>query len=627
VAVGSCGTTEENAEIAAVRPRLSEISDFGTRVREIFGKQIAPGSRTLFAEVNMRVVGWVAILSALSVCPAFAQLSSQLVVSGLTFPVAVVQDPTQPAVQFVVEQGGRIRVVRNGQLDAIDFLDLTPLVLSGGERGLLGLAFAPDYASSRRFFVNYTRQPDGHTVIARYLRSAGDPLRADPSSAFPLRWPDGNEFITQPFANHNGGDLQFGSDGFLYIPLGDGGSGNDPAHRAQNPAELLGKVLRIDVNVPEADAEGYNIPAGNPFLGRTGFRPEIWAFGLRNPYRFTVDALERGGTGALVIGDVGQASWEEVNYEPFGAGGRNYGWRNREGAHDNVLSMAPAFTPLIDPFLEYSHAVGNVITGGVVYRGTDLGIAFFGRYFYADFGARRIWSVGVVVNAVTGEAQQGQIIEHTSALGGSATIGNVSGFGLGAGCEILFLNWSAGQLRRIVNASGPARGCPTSPDPFLGDGGGVFVDGTWVSRDHPLAVGAGLGGLPTGGCATIQPTSTWICVNGGWVPADHPLAVGAGGSGSEPPAPTPPGGEGTGSSACTTVRPAPNWVCVNGGWLPPDHPLALGSGSGSGTPPPPTGGTGSPGCTTVRPALDWVCVNGGWVPPDHPLATGGSPPG
>ena len=198
---------------------------------------------------------------------ASAQISSQLVTGGLSFPVAVVQDPTQANVQFVVEQGGRIRTVRNGALQPVDFLDITPLVSSGGERGLLGLAFAPDYATSRRFFVNYTREPDGHTVISRYLRSAGDPLRADPSSRFDLRWPDSNAFIFQPFANHNGGDLLFGSDGYLYIPLGDGGGGGDPFHHAQNPGELLGKMLRIDVAVADADFEGYDVPASNPLCG------------------------------------------------------------------------------------------------------------------------------------------------------------------------------------------------------------------------------------------------------------------------------------------------------------------------------------------------------------------------
>ena len=279
-------------------------------------------------------------------------LRATVVVSGLTAPVAFVQDPTQPGVQFVVEQGGRIRVVRDGALLGGDFLNLAAAISSGGEQGLLGLAFAPDYATSRRFFVNFTN-PSGHTVIARFLRSGTDSLRADPSTRFDLRWPDGNRFITQPFANHNGGDVHFGSDGYLYIGMGDGGSGNDPNHFAQNPMSLLGKMLRIDVAVPDSDPEGYNVPFDNPFVGDGRFLTEIWALGLRNPFRFTVDDIARGGSGALVIGDVGQNMWEEVDFDPFGRGGRNYGWRNREGAHDNVTTLPPATLPLIDPIVEY----------------------------------------------------------------------------------------------------------------------------------------------------------------------------------------------------------------------------------------------------------------------------------
>ena len=479
----------------------------------------------------MRVVFVWIVSCLLGAAPAFAQLSSQLVVSGFSLPVAVVQDPTQPNVQFVVEQGGKIRVVRDGVLLPTAFLDITPLVLSGGEQGLLGLAFAPDYATSRRFFVNYTRQPDGHTVISRYQRSVSDPVQANPASRFDLRWPGGNTFILQPFANHNGGDLQFGSDGFLYIPLGDGGAANDPAHRAQNRTELLGKMLRIDVNVSDADAEGYDVPGSNPFVLQAGTLPEIWAFGLRNPFRVTVDAISRGGNGAIVIGDVGQNAWEEIDYEPFGAGGRNYGWSVREGAHVNVnaASTATAFTPLVEPIAEYSHSVGNVITGGVVNRGTGLGLPFWGRYFFADFGAKRIWSIGLTIDPTTHEATAGVMIEHTAALGGSATIGNVSAFGIAANCDVLFLNYAGGELRRIVNNGNPS-GCPTSPDPFLASGGGVFTNGTWFTRDHPSAAGAGLAGLsasgPSGACVTDPPASDWVCINGGWVPPGHPLARG-----------------------------------------------------------------------------------------------------
>jgi glucose/arabinose dehydrogenase len=569
---------------------------------------------------------WV-ILCLLVAAPASAQLSSQLVVSGLSLPVAVVQDPTQPNVQFVVEQGGKIRVVRDGVLLPTDFLDITPLVLSGGERGLLGLAFAPDYATSRRFFVNYTRQTDGHTVISRYLRSPSDPVQAVPASRFDLRWPDGNTFIFQPFANHNGGDLQFGSDGFLYIPLGDGGASNDPAHRAQNPAELLGKMLRIDVSVGDADAEGYDVPPSNPFVGQPSVLPEIWAFGLRNPFRVTVDAISRGGVGAIVIGDVGQNAWEEIDYEPFGAGGRNYGWSIREGAHDNVTTRAPAFTPLVEPIAEYSRSLGNVIAGGVINRGTGLGLAYWGRYFFADFGAKRIWSIGLTINPISHEATASAMVEHTAALGGSDTIGNVSAFGIAANCDVLFLNYSAGQLRRIVNA-GNSSGCPSSQDPFLGSGGGVFTNGNWFTKDHPSAAGAGVIDLPTGGCITDPPAAGWVCVGGGWVPPGHPLAGSSPPpSGPNPPAPSPPPPT-NGGSSCTTAAPASSWVCVNGGWVPPGHPLATTTTPPTTTPPitptpptPPTGGTVTPNlCTSIQPASNWVCVNGGWLPPNHPLA-------
>src|SRR4029453_4206602 len=181
--------------------------------------------------------------------------------TGFAFPVAFVQDPTDPTVQFVVEQAGRIRVVQNGMVLSPDFLDLTRAVSFGGERGLLGMAFALDHVSSRRFYVNFT-DIFGNTVIARFRRSQVNRLWADADSRFDLRWggPSGPAFIPQPFANHNGGHLAFGPDGFLYIWLGDGGSANDPDHRAQNPSELLGKMLRIDVNVPDDHPTGYAVP-------------------------------------------------------------------------------------------------------------------------------------------------------------------------------------------------------------------------------------------------------------------------------------------------------------------------------------------------------------------------------
>ncbi len=245
-------------------------------------------------------------------------------------------------------------------------------------------------------------------------------LIADPASRFDLRWgaPAGPAFITQPFANHNGGHLAFGPDGYLYIGLGDGGSGGDPADYAQNPAELLGKMLRIDVNVRDDHPSGYVVPASNPFPpdSHPGYRPEIWAFGLRNPWRYSFDDITRGGTGALVIADVGQDAWEEIDYEPRERGGRNYGWRNREGAHDYNLAHPPAFLPVTDPIYEYDHSVGQSITGGYVYRGRALGAKYRGRYFFADFIQGRVWSIGLRIDQ-DGEGHALNVIEHTSEIG------------------------------------------------------------------------------------------------------------------------------------------------------------------------------------------------------------------
>src|SRR5213594_2723549 len=303
-----------------------------------------------------------------------AQLRLRTQATGFSSPLAIVQDPADRNVQFVVQQDGRIRVVQLGTVLPADFLDVSASIVSGGEQGLLGLAFPPDAAASGRFFVNFTNR-SGDTVVARFRRSSV-PVVGDPNSRFDLRWGSatGPAFIAQPFANHNGGDLVFGPDGYLYIGLGDGGAGDDPDHRAQNPLEFLGKMLRIDVSVPDAHPTGYQVPADNPFVRGVpvAARPEIWAFGLRNPWRYSFDDPSRGGTGAMVIGDVGQNRWEEVDYEPPNRGGRNYGWRNREGTHDNVTSLAPAYLPLVEPIHEYDHAVGQSITGGYVYRGSRL---------------------------------------------------------------------------------------------------------------------------------------------------------------------------------------------------------------------------------------------------------------
>jgi len=393
----------------------------------------------------MRFAVAAASLFLLAGQPAHAQLQGQGYASGFQMPVAFVQDPTDRAVHFVVQQAGRIRVVRSGTVLGADFLDLTSSVRCCGEQGLLGLAFAPDYASSGRFFVNFTNG-GGDTVVARFNRSP-NPLVADPGTRFDLMLGGTTRSVEQPFSNHNGGHLAFGPDGYLYIGLGDGGSGHDPDHRAQNPNELLGKMLRIDVNVPDNDSVGYRIPPDNPFLGGNPARDEIWAFGLRNPWRYSFDDVSRGGTGALVIGDVGQSRFEEIDYEPRGAGGRNYGWRNREGAHDNVTSQPPAFQPLIDPIFDYGRGDGVSVTGGFVYRGSRLGAAYRGRYFFADYSGR-VWSLALAIGS-TGEATAADRREHTAELGGRSLLGFISSFGVDADGELFIVNHSGGSIVRV----------------------------------------------------------------------------------------------------------------------------------------------------------------------------------
>jgi glucose/arabinose dehydrogenase len=382
--------------------------------------------------------------------PLAAQLTSDTLVRGVRNPVAVVADPTDLSSLIIAEQAGLIRVARDGSLLDEPFLDLREQISSGGERGLLGLVLAPDYAESRRLFVNFTN-PNGDTVIARYRRHPDSPLRVDLESRFDLEWPDGRKYIEQPFSNHNGGHLAFGPDGYLYIGLGDGGSGGDPMNFAQNPGTLLGKMLRIDVRVPDDDARGYRIPEDNPFVSREPIRAlaEIWAFGLRNPWRYSFDDWTRGGTSALVIADVGQNAREEINFEPVGRGGRNYGWRLREGRLPYDDRTPAATLPLTEPIHDYGRSLGASITGGGVYRGTALDPGFHGRYFYADFISGRVFSIGLHLDAA-GEATAGDEREHTLALGGRDTLGMVSAFSQDHDGEMLIVNYSAGTIARVV---------------------------------------------------------------------------------------------------------------------------------------------------------------------------------
>ncbi len=262
------------------------------------------------------------------------------------------------------------------------FLDITDRVRSGGERGLLGLAFPPGYADKGYFYVNYTAL-NGATTISRFRLIAGDPNRADPASEEILL------VIAQPYANHNGGQIAFSPrDGYLYVGMGDGGSGGDPQNRAQNPAELLGKLLRLDVEGAVGTASAYLVPPTNPYTATIGYRPEIWALGLRNPWRFSFDRQ----TGDLYIGDVGQGLWEEIDYQPASsAGGQNYGWRIMEGAHCYNPDPCDS-TGLTLPIWEYSHSAGQCVTGGYVYRGDDYP-DLAGMYIFGDYVSGAIWGL------------------------------------------------------------------------------------------------------------------------------------------------------------------------------------------------------------------------------------------
>jgi glucose/arabinose dehydrogenase len=373
--------------------------------------------------------------------------------SGFASPVGIVQDPTDSRVQFVIEQGGRIRTVVDGVIQPTDFLNVSSSIVAGGEQGLLGLAFPPDAATSRRFYVNFTaNSPSGATVVARFTRSA-NPRIADPASRFDLQWSRDPQFgdvryIPQPFANHNGGCLQFGPDGYLYIGMGDGGSGNDPDNNGQKASSLLGKMLRIDV--AGNDPKGFVVPPDNPFKNAAGFRPEIWDVGLRNPWRFSFDDAALGGSGALIIGDVGQNRFEEVDYEPRGRGGRNYGWRIKEGLHDNVAGAA-LFTPLSNPMHEYDHATGQSITGGYMYRGSQIP-EMRGRYVFADFSTGRIWSFAVATDA-SGEGTRVDLVEHTGSL--QVPRFNISSFGVDSGGELFVVNYGGGVYRLMRGAPRP----------------------------------------------------------------------------------------------------------------------------------------------------------------------------
>jgi glucose/arabinose dehydrogenase len=292
------------------------------------------------------------------------------VASGLAFPLYLTAPPGDAARLFIVEKGGGIRIVKDGNLLPTPFLNLSDRVSTIGEQGLLGLAFDPQYSSTGRFVVHYT-DLQGNTRVSVFHVTA-DPDVADVASEQVVLT------AQQPFPNHNGGQIAFGPDGFLYIGLGDGGSGGDPQGRGQDLSDLLGSILRVDVSGDSS----HTVPPDNPFVGRAGAAPEVWSYGLRNPWRFSFDR----STGDLYIGDVGQEAWEEVDVAPAAEGGGkgvNFGWNLMEGTHCYASNPCAQFG-LTSPVLEYGHNQGCSIAGGYVYRGAAIP-DLQGHYFYADF--------------------------------------------------------------------------------------------------------------------------------------------------------------------------------------------------------------------------------------------------
>lgn len=355
-------------------------------------------------------------------------LTTVLFARGLAGPVDFQVPAGDRARVFVVEQRGRIRIVRGGAVVSTPFLDVTARVSTGTEQGLLGLAFHPQYATNGRFYVNYTDH-NGDTHISEFRASPPAADSVDPATEKELL------FVTQPFANHNGGGLAFGNDGMLYASLGDGGSGGDPFGNGQSLSTPLGKLLRLDVD----HGSPFAVPSDNPFVARAGAFPSIWAYGLRNPWRFAFDHA----TGDLFIADVGQSAVEEVDFAPAPrSGGENYGWNVMEGSQCYQPASGCNRAGLTLPVVQYTHADGCSITGGVVYRGCRLP-GYAGTYFYSDYCSNFVRSFRMQ------GAQAIDMRDWTSALGRGLT--NVTAFGRDDEGEVYIVDQD-GEIYKIVPA-------------------------------------------------------------------------------------------------------------------------------------------------------------------------------
>ncbi len=496
------------------------------------------------------LVGW----SVLAVTPVrgapSATFGLRQIAQGFAAPVYLTHAGDGSGRLFVVEKGGTIRIIQNGQVLAQPFLDITDRVGNDGEAGLLSIAFPPDYATSGYFFVYYNHadknlvgpEPeDGgsnggyDTVVARF-RVTGDPNRADKNSEERIL------VRNQPFTNHNGGLVKFGPDGYLYIGLGDGGSGGDPYDTGQNVNSLLGKILRITVGPSGA----YTIPPTNPFVNRAGARAEIWDWGLRNPWRYSFDRQ----TGDLWIGDVGQSTREEISLHPAGtSGGLNFGWDCFEGTLSRETS-ATCTGPFVPPVLDYGRGEGQSVTGGYVYRGAAWS-EFVGRYFFADFSQGRIWSIARNGDGWTNKRLEQDTSEQISSFGEDET-------------GELYVVAIGGKIFQIVDTSSPAAALSTSSfvaTPASGVAGDVVTYALVLRNTGGATAGAVQASVPvpaalayvpnslqaTAGTASAvsAPSLTWLGVIGAGqqVTVTYQATVKNGVSGSAPTTAqvTPPG--------------------------------------------------------------------------------------
>ena len=424
VAVGACAGTGPSGSAAAVEPTVSS---------PVPVSSVSPSATMTAPAASAAAPGASAAGPDTSSSPnrpdlAAVRVAVETAASGLTDPLWATGAGDGSGRLFVVEQAGRIRVLHDGSLLPTPFLDISDHVGAGGERGLLGLAFAPGFGTGdeTRFYVHYS-DAAGDTTISE-LRATPGTDTADPATERLLL------AERQPYANHNGGWIGFDRSGMLLVALGDGGSGGDPENRSSSLGTILGKILRLDVvGAPEGDA--YAVPADNPFIGRSDARPEILHYGLRNPFRASVDPA----TGTLWIGDVGQNTWEEVDAAPADARGLDFGWRRWEGRHCSEPAEGCDPASVTQPVAEYGHGAGCSVIGGVVYRGSAIP-ALRGAYLFSDYCSGTLWAIDAGL-----DAQQAPIplLETGRAI---------SSIGTDEAGEVVLTDLGGGELLRLVPA-------------------------------------------------------------------------------------------------------------------------------------------------------------------------------